>query len=181
MNNSISQSSIDDVIEWLLDASSQIGKEYFQLPVYGCEEPEYRERVYCYELYHRWRCRWPDAFPYSLSGEVDKARHPLIRKSLKPDFLVHVPGSRDNLFVMEVKSGNAPTSSLRDDLKKLMWFLDEPAKYQAASLWIYGLEPDVWPDLKGRIIGADLAEEYLHSISIFVHSEAGKRAVRVGW
>lgn len=80
------------VTEWLLSASSQIGREYFQLPVAGAEEPEYRERVYCYELYHRWRCHWFDSFPFSLSGEVDKTGHPLIRGAPKPDFLVHIPG-----------------------------------------------------------------------------------------
>lgn len=40
---------LEIVTEWLLCASSQVGKDYFQLPVAGKEEPEYRERVYCYQ------------------------------------------------------------------------------------------------------------------------------------
>ena len=49
-------------------------------------EPEYRERVYCYEHYNRWRCHWPDGYPYSLAGEIDKHGHPIIRGAAKPDF-----------------------------------------------------------------------------------------------
>jgi hypothetical protein len=81
---------LDIVTEGLLCASSQVGDEYFQLPVAGKEEPEYRERVYCYELYHLWRCHWPKGFRFSLCGEVDKKGHPLVRGEPKPDYLVHI-------------------------------------------------------------------------------------------
>jgi hypothetical protein len=76
--------ALELVTEWLLCASSQLGRHYFQLPVAGsdAEEAEYRERVYCYELYHRWRCHWAEGFPYSLCGEVDKQGHPLIEVAL---------------------------------------------------------------------------------------------------
>ena len=127
------------VTDWLLCASSQVGLEYMQLPVAGAEEQEYRERVYCYELYHRWRCHWPEDFPFSLSGEVDKARHPLIRKSLKPDFLVHIPGEMTNLLIVEVKPQNADETNMADDLVKLTRFRRAPANYHAAYFWVYGL------------------------------------------
>ena len=38
----------------LQDATAAIGEEYFRLPIHG-SDPAYRERVYCYELYHQTR------------------------------------------------------------------------------------------------------------------------------
>ena len=71
--------------------------EYFQLPI-AAGDDVYRERVYCYELYHRLRQEW-GRFPFSLGGEIDKSGHPLFRggpyAQAKPDFLVHQPGSMD--------------------------------------------------------------------------------------
>mgnify|MGYP006906724169 CR=1 FL=1 len=61
------------------EAVKQITDEYFQLPVCGSDSL-YRERVYCYELYHQMRCIWDD-FPFSLGGEVDKAGHPYYKHS----------------------------------------------------------------------------------------------------
>lgn len=177
--------------EWLLEASSELRSEYFQLPVVGKEEPAYRERVYCYELYHRWRMKWSDQFPYSLSGEVDKSSHPLIRGKSKPDFLVHVPGQMKNLLVMEVKPGNADLNKIVDDLKKLTQYRrnltqdpDSELNYKAAYLWVYGLTLDEWTlDLRHRLRNKinDRADVDLTLISCFVHESSGVRAKSVGW
>ena len=178
------------VTDWLLCASSQIRPEYIQLPVAGSEEPEYRERVYCYELYHRWRCHWPEGFPFSLSGEVDKARHPLIRKSPKPDFLVHIPGLMVNLLIVEVKPQNADESRMADDLKKLTRFRRElkdpdgnPANYHAAYFWVYGLPVDAWPQLRDGVVRelAGTKEVDLSLIKCYVHEGPGQRATSVDW
>ena len=80
-----------------------------QLPVAGMEAPIYRERVYCYELYHRLRSVMNELFPYLLNGEIDKSRHPYMQGNnldgVKPDLLLHRPGDMDaNLVAMEVKS-----------------------------------------------------------------------------
>ena len=180
------------VTEWLLFASSQIGREYFQLPEAGAdhEDAEYRERVYCYELYHRWRCHWPDDFPYTLNGEVDKAGHPLIRGGSKPDFLVHVPGHMDNLLIVEVKPENAARARMADDLKKLTKFRRDlkdqwgnPGNYWAAYFWVYGVGPAGWPALRRRLLQevADCPEFDRSSVSCIVHERAGLRAVLVPW
>ena len=51
----------------VLRACRAIASDYMDLPVYGLEDPQYRERVYCYELYHQLRAFMPKAtFPYSL-------------------------------------------------------------------------------------------------------------------
>lgn len=92
----------------LVLATQSIREEYFQLPIDGRDKPVYRERVYCYELYHQMRRNWPNGSLFTLSGEVDKSGHPLIRGNgldrAKPDFLVHVPGDMGgNHAVIEVK------------------------------------------------------------------------------
>lgn len=137
------------VTEWLVCASAELPPEYFHRPVAGAEETAFRERVYCYELYHRWRCHWQEGFRFSLNGEVDKQKHPLIPGAWKPDFLVHVPGEMANLLVVEVKPSTADLKKMAEDLQKLTSFRrdlrDEsgrPASYHAAYLLVYGVDLD---------------------------------------
>jgi hypothetical protein len=64
---------------------------YFQLPIAGEPDPIFRERVYCYELFHQLRNTLGDDYPYKLDGEVDKIGHPIIKGKKKPDSILHVP------------------------------------------------------------------------------------------
>jgi Holliday junction resolvase len=131
-------------LESLKKASERIDEHYFLPKFAGSEDPKCRERVYCYELYHRLRCILGDGFPYKLDGELDKAGSDIIKKELKntkPDFIVHVPGEMNkNLVVIEVKSVTSvrnKISGLGEDLKKLKKFLDK-VKYYRAIMLIYG-------------------------------------------
>ena len=90
------EADIINFINQLKEAGKKIEKHYFQLDVACSEEPIFRERVYCYELYHRLRCELAggckpdDSYPYKLDGEVDKAGHPIVHPNLgsvKPDLL----------------------------------------------------------------------------------------------
>ena len=78
-------------------ATAKVPSQYMLFPVAGEANPIYRERVYCYELYHQLRVATGDDFGYSLGGGVDKARHPILREfaldKTKPDLLVHQPGA----------------------------------------------------------------------------------------
>jgi hypothetical protein len=124
-----------------MKAIKDMDAHYFQLPVAKSDEPKYRERVYCYELYHQLRCALGDDFHYKLHGEVDKAGHPIIRNRKKPDFVVHEPGTMNNLVVIEVKSITIETriGGLREDFEKLGWFIDPiNAGYYRAIELIYG-------------------------------------------
>ena len=56
------------VTEWLARASAELAPHYFQLPVAGAKDAIFRERAYCYELYHLWRCQWIEGFRFSLNG-----------------------------------------------------------------------------------------------------------------
>ena len=181
------------VTDWLICASSQIDREYICLPVAG-GDPQFRERVYCYELYHRWRCHWSEKFPYSLGGEVDKKGHPRVRgkqlDNTKPDFLVHVPGYMRNLLVMEVKPANGKIKHMIADLKKLTAYthnlVDEderPANYYAAFFWVYGTVIGGWQELQGQVLAeiGNREEVDLSGIRCFVHEGAGVPAVEVRW
>jgi hypothetical protein len=90
-----------------MKAIQNIDAHYFQLTVARNDELIYRERVYCYELYHQLRLLLGDDFPYKLDGELDKRGHAIISDGKKPDFVIHVPGEMgQNLVVIEVKTVN---------------------------------------------------------------------------
>ena len=183
------------VTYWLLCASSQISEEYFRLPVAG-SDPRYRERVYCYELYHRWRCHWFNGFQYSLCGEIDKRGHSYVRgkhvDNVKPDFLVHIPGrmiNLANLLVMEVKPANADPDQIADDLEKLTGFRrdlkdegGQPANYYAAYFWVYGLPLEQWHKFCPRVKAALPGKEVdLSLLRFFLHGNPKVRAFEVDW
>jgi len=181
---------LDVVTEWLLAASAEVSPDYFQLPVAGAERPEYRERVYCYELYHQWRRHWPNDFRFSLGGEINKQGHPLIRGDEQPDFLVHVPGHMCNLLIVEVKPVNAAPARMADDLMKLTRFRRElydqdglPASYEAAYFWLYGLSLPEWPALRKRVLAVigESVDFDPRLVSCFVHEQSGARALTAEW
>lgn len=140
-----------DRIIW--EATAAIDVIYFQLPVDG-GDPVYRERVYCYELYHQMRSLWPQDSRLSLNGEVDKRAHPqwgrIQARIAAPDMLVHTPGHMDgNHCVIEVKPGNARRGGIEKDLLTLSHFRDR-AGYERAILLFYGGIPDVLEAAIGR-------------------------------
>jgi len=161
------------VMERLIEAAKNVDGHYFQLPIAGGDEPIYRERVYCYELYHQLRCMLDDYFPYKLSGEVDKNGHPIIRNAKKPDFIIHQPGDMEhNLVVIEVKPITVKDRSneLREDLETLKWFLNE-AKYYRAVMLIYGNINGVLPEN----IKQEIEKISDSRIIVLWHSEPNKK------
>ena len=166
--------------ELLGQAAAEIPGPYFQLPVDGQEDPIYRERVYCYELYHQLRSMWPENCSYSLGAEVDKAGHKLIRgndlDNVKPDFLVHIPGDMGgNYAVIEVKPVHASNGAIRADIETLRNFRDY-AGYQRAILYIYGSPGDGNARQRATDLLADLPGT---EVEIWVHEEPESRAERV--
>ena len=131
----------DRFIELLVEATTRIPENYFQLPVAGKEEPIYRERVYCYELYHQLRMLLEAAEHlscYTLSGEIDKKGHPVIR-ACSPDFVFHLPGDRNaNIAVVEVKPANGAIEGIKKDLETLSYFVSEEIGYQLGIHLVYG-------------------------------------------
>jgi hypothetical protein len=176
----------------LCRATESISTEYFLLPVAGRERPMYRERVYCYELYHQIRTRWCKDTRYSLGGEVDKDGQPAYKgtdlERTKPDFLVHVPGEMDlNKLVMEVKpiSKKLKTQGITKDLWTLTAYRGGPAYYRRAILLVYGGSQDDFDRLRKRV--KKIASQNtgkpieLHLIELWHHGTCGQAAKTVAW
>jgi len=165
----------------LMEAATRIDSHYFQIPVAGVERPIFRERVYCYELYHQLRGVLGDDFPYKLDGEVDKGGHPIIRPALgakKPDFIVHVPMQMDqNLVVIEVKPINARRRDIKGDIETLRKFLDK-AEYYRAIMLIYGNIDNELPK-RFQIEIDNLPRKYEQRLLFLWHREPGERPLVV--
>lgn len=138
------------LVERICSCTERIAWNYFQLPIAELEDPRYRERVYCYELYHQLRLGWRDdeqLREFELCGEVDKSGHPLIRGTpyldrAKPDFLVHVPRTMTkNLLVVEVKPITTSPTDFVTDVNKVAAFLSDGGEYIAAVCLVYGDDP----------------------------------------
>jgi hypothetical protein len=180
------QEQFDIFFGMVAAAASHVGDMYFQLPVAELDDPIYRERVYCYELYHWIRDGW-DGFDFSLGGEVDKSGHPVFREGRyarsKPDFLCHRPGDMDgNLACVEVKPCVRPADEFREDLRKLTWFCGN-ARYYRGIFLVYGTEEHETPQLdllKGKLrIAAAHPEIDLGRISVLHHAGVGQEAREV--
>ena len=135
-------------LECLMKAIKRIDTHYTHLFVAENDKEIYRERVYCYELYHQLRFILGDSFPYKLDGELDKSGHTCYPNGEKPDFVIHVPGKMEqNLLVIEVKPVTVVEkviTKLRDDFEKLGKFIST-AKYYRAIMLIYSSGNDNLP------------------------------------
>lgn len=158
--------------------SSTAGVEamYFHLNI-DRGDPVFRERVYCYELYHQMRCNWPSQCEYFLNGELDKSAHPILRKlgadHAKPDLLVHTPGAMaGNYAIVEVKH-----SAVASGIHKDLWTLDlfvRKVGYQRAIYLIYG--PEASERGVDKIKGIANKFQQLVPIEVWLHSEVGQPA-----
>ena len=98
-----------------------------------------------------------------------------------------------NLLIVEVKPGNRDDSQIVEqmveDLAKLTTFRRDlrpdgtAGNYEAAYFWIYGIDADRWPALKGRLIqkSGARADVDLRLINCVLHMAAGQRARLVEW
>lgn len=164
----------DDV---LTAATAEIAPEFILFPIAG-QTAAYRERVYCYELYHQMRRIWPEG-PYTLNGEVDKSGHRKLRElradKCKPDLLVHIPGEMaGNFLVLEVKPCNAAAKGLRKDLQTLRLFHREVG-YRRAIYLIYGSRAEA----AAIRVRKFLVEAPFPELEVWVHREPRSPAVRL--
>lgn len=106
----------DGYLKLIYDAIQKVAPKYHRIATSGTNEISYRERVYCYELYHWMRTLEEnkcDSGYYGsnvadetivINGEIDKAGHCIIDSNFNPDFVIHRQGTMDNnLCVVEVK------------------------------------------------------------------------------
>lgn len=172
---------MQELTEILEHATANVTKEYFMLKIDG-SSPIYRERVYCYELYHQMRVLWPEDTEFYLNAEVDKAAHPILGElgadHVKPDFLVHGPGyMTKNDTIIEVKSKKLRKDGIKKDLESMSLFRNN-VNYKRAIYLIYGVEIDVGSILE-RIHNVSREVDNLAEIEIWVHTEACTPAFQV--
>ncbi|HMM05894.1 MAG TPA: hypothetical protein PKD52_04395 [Clostridiales bacterium] len=135
MNN---QDTINKFEKIIINAFNSVPQDYYKLKTACSSEGIVRERVFCYELYHRIRClqkieQLPD---FNIHGEIDKRGYALFDKDdwRNPDFVFHKPGSMDeNLIVIEVK-GNLDHGGVIKDWQTLYKFCD--TYHYGVGLWL---------------------------------------------
>lgn len=157
----------------LADATQAIEPAFFQVPIAGGESV-FRERVYCYELYHQMRSRWPNDCGFCLNGELDKAGHAVLKQlgieASKPDFLVHRPGDMaGNHAIIEVKPAGAGLPSIQKDLRTLSAFTRRAGYERAIYLFFGGTtEQELIRRLESAIAGINTGppsfEAWLHRV-----------------
>lgn len=131
-------------------AASRISESYFRPERIGAESETsrpWRERVYCYELYHQMRWILGNDRCLQFAGETDKSGHKNYShgEGRMPDFIFHEPGTHaQNLVVIEVKtiSQAKRTTELNKALHSLATFSAGPWRYQRAILYIVGTHSD---------------------------------------
>lgn len=189
-------------------ATQMIDSDYIKLPVAGREHRVYRERVYCYELYHQLRLKMRELktlSSYMLCGELDKSAHPYMRgnalDSVKPDLLVHVALSMTkNLVAIEVKPAGRiyadhkrpdrgrcraiGKQEIKKDLRILTAFR-RGGKYHRAIYLIYGGYDRGLQHMRATALA--LADESgdeeidLSMIDLLYHSERDRPATLEEW
>lgn len=167
---------MNELTDILQTATAGVDAMYFHLNIDG-GDPVFRERVYCYELYHQMRKNWPTQSQYFLNGELDKRAHPILSElgadHAKPDLLVHTPGAMaGNYAIIEVKHSAAP-GGIRKDLETLSLFVRKVG-YQRAIYLIYGREANARGVGKIEAIADEFQD--LVPIEVWLHSEAGQPA-----
>ena len=172
---------MDELNQIISESTEAVDEMYFQLNIDG-GDPIYRERVYCYELYHQMRSRWPKETKYYLNGEIDKAAHPILRElgigNKKPDFLIHTPGyMAGNFAIIEVKHINAARKDIIKDLETLSNFVNRVG-YKKAIYLFYGYQS---PDTIIEIVNNELKniKVDLGPIELWFHSDVHSSALHI--
>lgn len=171
---------MDELTQVLTEATASIDDGFFYLRIDGGDSV-YRERVYCYELYHQMRLRWPKETHFYLNGEIDKVAHPILMKLgaafAKPDLLVHRPGYMSgNHAIIEVKAARASNAGILKDLRTLSIFINDVG-YERAIYLIYGHEADEAMIIRIKRTAASI--DSLAPIEVWLHQKSGLSAIHV--
>ncbi|MCI0329666.1 MAG: hypothetical protein L0196_01760 [candidate division Zixibacteria bacterium] len=170
-NQAQKEKVFQEFIRHLRLATTKIGAHYFRIHVAGSEKQIFRERVYCYELYHQLREALTDEFSFELDGELDKRGHEIIKGDRKPDFVVHKSGCMaQNLAIIEVKPADVELKELGEDLKKLKGFV-ENANYYRGVMLIYGNNNEETLRVEILKTSKDILKNYEDKILVMWHNK----------
>ena len=112
---------IEIFINLMVASLQEVRSEYFNLITTDEESGIVRERVFCYEFYHKMRCNMDETLGITLNGEVSKQSHQSFLKEHRktPDFIFHRPGTMENnLIICEVKGKLFEKKGTKADLIK---------------------------------------------------------------
>lgn len=183
-------------LELIVEAMKKVKKEFKEIDNARISDNEqtnqdkekhtYRERVYCYELYHIMRSIQEgyidsDKFKnidttFAINGEIDKRGHDFIINSYNPDFVIHKHGNmNDNLCVVEVKI-NYSKSGLHKDFNTLSDMINN-YKYKYGVFISIGIDINMVVD----IINDENEHKSLNQCSdkIFVFSQINRTDTKV--
>jgi hypothetical protein len=182
-------------VEMIHGACPRIDGRRFIVPVAHRDDPSYRayrERIYCYELYHQLRLlegtqgASAGSPLYALSGEIDKSGLNAVVENgtEKPDLVWHVPGEAHcNAVVVEVKAVvGLRLPGIQKDLETLAKFLTaEDRSYREGVFLLYG-PPSRGPEVllrrvreagAGAFEGAGVPREAAMRIKVLLHPAQG--------
>lgn len=143
------QEYLNEFLRALEKAAARMTDDYFRIEFCDPNEEgvlKFRERVFCYELYYQLRVALGGNFFYKLHGELDKVSHDTYKhsdlKNVVPDFIVHEPGTMNNLLVMEIKHKASSIDRIESDFEKLRKFKSIAGYYTGISYVFGKLEED---------------------------------------
>lgn len=179
--------SMTEKYEIFLDTLKKVGylinDDYFNIKFsnelkYKGYEIKHRERVYCYELYHKLRCSIGNVGPIILHAEIDKTKHHIIKKNYKPDFVFHIPGEmEDNFFIMEVK--HIDNTKIMADTKKIIKFLKE-YNYQYGINLLFGTSTERKIGIIRKKIEVELEKEGIAKDRFYLaHHNNPREAIKI--
>lgn len=168
---------MEDIYLDLVKASLQaIEPAYFNLATTYEPSGIVRERVFCYELYHKMRLLMTANHNLSLNGEIDKRGHidfnPEDRKN--PDFVFHIPGTHQgNTLVIEVKGHlNSSEAEIRNDIMTLLTFVNK-YQYRFGIFILFNHSVGELLNRYGNVISDLKSHQAANSVIIIAIKEAG--------
>lgn len=69
-----------EYLRYIIEALNNIEQHYIKLPAIHKPSGLIRERVFCYEFYHRMRCIIPSTSEIVINGEIDKSGYPTFNR-----------------------------------------------------------------------------------------------------
>ncbi|MHA1284927.1 MAG: hypothetical protein ACTSVV_07025 [Promethearchaeota archaeon] len=103
------------------------------------EKEKFLERPFAYEFYHQFRLllekKTLDFGGPIIQGEVNKRYQHLFSNGYMPDFIIHLPNTRKNLAVIELKLASRSITDIEKDFKKIIEF-----KRHVDLKYKYGIE-----------------------------------------
>ena len=164
-------------LKLIYDAMEKVPRDYQRIGCAGTNKPVYRERVYCYELYHQMRLLQKSRAktlknnrpgPLVINGEIDKRGHMLIGPDYNPDFVIHEQGSMEhNHCVIEVKT-TLDAKGVKKDLKTISSLISK-YNYDYGVLIIIGSAcEEVKETITSLLLPTCLDKKCAHNIFLFI-------------